>query len=137
MLQFRKKNLKFARSGIHDWGLFAREPIAEGEMVIEYVGQSIRQPVADIREKRYEGVGIGSSYLFRVDHDTIIDATKHGNLSRFINHCCNVSWNVCTLYIYLALDNLFLISFIFISHLSVGLSLVTEGFKFDSMRSFI
>ncbi|GLD48987.1 histone-lysine N-methyltransferase SETD1A [Lates japonicus] len=32
--------------------------------------------------------GIGSSYLFRVDHDTIIDATKCGNLARFINHCC-------------------------------------------------
>lgn len=34
--------------------------------------------------------GIGSSYLFRVDHDTIIDATKCGNLARFINHRCTV-----------------------------------------------
>ncbi|KAL7977527.1 hypothetical protein Chor_009476 [Crotalus horridus] len=44
--------------------------------------------VADMREKRYAQEGIGSSYLFRVDHDTIIDATKCGNLARFINHCC-------------------------------------------------
>ena len=44
--------------------------------------------VADMREKRYVQEGIGSSYLFRVDHDTIIDATKCGNLARFINHCC-------------------------------------------------
>uniref|UniRef100_A0A8C4R797 [histone H3]-lysine(4) N-trimethyltransferase n=1 Tax=Eptatretus burgeri TaxID=7764 RepID=A0A8C4R797_EPTBU len=58
-------------------------------MVIEYVGQGIRQVVADTREKRYEVEGIGSSYLFRVDHDTIIDATKYGNLARFINHSCN------------------------------------------------
>uniref|UniRef100_A0A3P9DAB8 SET domain-containing protein n=1 Tax=Maylandia zebra TaxID=106582 RepID=A0A3P9DAB8_9CICH len=57
-------------------------------MVIEYVGQNIRQMVADNREKRYAQQGIGSSYLFRVDHDTIIDATKCGNLARFINHCC-------------------------------------------------
>ena len=44
-----------------------------------------------MREQRYEEEGIGSSYLFRVDQDTIIDATKYGNLSRFINHSCNVS----------------------------------------------
>lgn len=44
-----------------------------------------------MREQRYEEEGIGSSYLFRVDQDTIIDATKCGNLARFINHSCNVS----------------------------------------------
>uniref|UniRef100_A0A672MJU3 SET domain-containing protein n=2 Tax=Sinocyclocheilus grahami TaxID=75366 RepID=A0A672MJU3_SINGR len=58
-------------------------------MIIEYVGQSIRQVIADMRERRYEKEGIGSSYLFRVDQDTIIDATKCGNLARFINHSCN------------------------------------------------
>lgn len=42
-IQFRKKRLRFSRSHIHDWGLFAEEPIASDEMVIEYVGQSIRQ----------------------------------------------------------------------------------------------
>ncbi|XP_029106167.1 histone-lysine N-methyltransferase SETD1A isoform X2 [Scleropages formosus] len=87
-LKFRKKKLRFGRSRIHEWGLFAMEPIAADEMVIEYVGQNIRQMVADNREKRYAQEGIGSSYLFRVDHDTIIDATKCGNLARFINHCC-------------------------------------------------
>uniref|UniRef100_A0A670YN86 SET domain containing 1A, histone lysine methyltransferase n=1 Tax=Pseudonaja textilis TaxID=8673 RepID=A0A670YN86_PSETE len=87
-LKFRKKKLRFGRSRIHEWGLFAMEPIAADEMVIEYVGQNIRQMVADMREKRYAQEGIGSSYLFRVDHDTIIDATKCGNLARFINHCC-------------------------------------------------
>ncbi|MGH0165576.1 UNVERIFIED_CONTAM: hypothetical protein FKN15_011292 [Acipenser sinensis] len=47
------------------------------------------QVIADMREKRYEDEGIGSSYMFRVDHDTIIDATKCGNFARFINHSCN------------------------------------------------
>lgn len=88
-LKFRKKALTFARSGIHDWGLFAMEPISQDEMVIEYVGTSLRQSVADLREKQYEASGIGSSYMFRVDHETIIDATKTGNLARFINHSCN------------------------------------------------
>nr|XP_009303941.1 histone-lysine N-methyltransferase SETD1B-A isoform X1 [Danio rerio] len=88
-LKFRKKKIRFCRSHIHDWGLFAMEPIAADEMVIEYVGQNIRQVIADMREKRYEDEGIGSSYMFRVDHDTIIDATKCGNFARFINHSCN------------------------------------------------
>jgi len=92
VLQFRKKQLKFAKSGIHDWGLFAMEPIAADEMVIEYVGQMVRPVVADLREAQYEATGIGSSYLFRIDLDTIIDATKCGNLARFINHSCNVSY---------------------------------------------
>lgn len=93
-LKFRKKHLKFAKSAIHDWGLFAMEPIAADEMVIEYVGQMVRPSVADLRETKYEATGIGSSYLFRIDLETIIDATKCGNLARFINHSCNVS-NVC------------------------------------------
>ncbi|XP_034396703.1 histone-lysine N-methyltransferase SETD1B-A-like [Cyclopterus lumpus] len=88
-LKFRKKRIRFSRSHIHEWGLFAMEPIAADEMVIEYVGQIIRQVIADMREQRYEEEGIGSSYLFRVDQDTIIDATKLGNLARFINHSCN------------------------------------------------
>lgn len=91
VLKFRKKQLKFGKSAIHDWGLFAMESIAADEMVIEYVGQMIRPVVADLRERQYEATGIGSSYLFRIDLDTIIDATKCGNLARFINHSCNVS----------------------------------------------
>lgn len=90
-LKFRKKQLKFAKSAIHDWGLFAMEPIAADEMVIEYVGQMVRPSIADLRETKYEAIGIGSSYLFRIDLETIIDATKCGNLARFINHSCNVS----------------------------------------------
>lgn len=79
-LRTRKKKLKFSRSPIHDWGLYAMEPISAGEMVIEYVGEVIRQQVADKREKYYERTGIGSSYLFRVDDDAVVDATKKGNL---------------------------------------------------------
>ena len=90
--QFRKKLLRFGKSRIHDWGLFAMEAIGSDEMVIEYVGQSIRSIIADLREIQYEKIGIGSSYLFRIDMETIIDATKCGNLARFINHSCNVSF---------------------------------------------
>ena len=100
-MQTRKKQLRFGRSKIHEWGLFAREPIAADEMVIEYVGQTIRQTVADEREHRYEKIGIGSSYLFRIDDNYIIDATKCGNLARFINHSCSVSCGLSIVYILL------------------------------------
>lgn len=88
-LQTRKKHLRFARSPIHDWGLYAMERISRGEMVIEYVGEVIRAAVADKREKAYERQGIGSSYLFRIDEDLVVDATKKGNLGRLINHSCD------------------------------------------------
>ncbi|PPR00020.1 hypothetical protein CVT24_009027, partial [Panaeolus cyanescens] len=88
-LQTRKKHLRFARSPIHDWGLYAMEKISRGEMVIEYVGEVIRAAVADKREKAYERQGIGSSYLFRIDEDLVVDATKKGNLGRLINHSCD------------------------------------------------
>jgi SET domain len=90
-LKSRRKLLKFAKSTIHDWGLFAMERIEASEIVIEYIGEIIRQKVADHREKVYEASGIGSSYLFRIDDDNIIDATKTGNLARFVNHCCDVT----------------------------------------------
>ena len=87
-LKKRKKPVKFARSAIHNWGLYAMENIAANDMIIEYVGEKVRQQVADMRERRYLKSGIGSSYLFRIDENTVIDATKRGGIARFINHSC-------------------------------------------------
>lgn len=87
-LQKRKKPVKFARSAIHNWGLYAMENIPMNDMIIEYVGEKVRQQVADLRENRYLKSGIGSSYLFRIDENTVIDATKKGGIARFINHSC-------------------------------------------------
>ncbi len=87
-LKKRKKPVKFARSAIHNWGLYSLEPIAANEMIIEYVGEKVRQEIADLRERRYEKSGIGSSYLFRIDEGHVVDATKKGGIARFINHSC-------------------------------------------------
>ena len=87
-LQKRKKPVKFARSAIHNWGLYAMENIPINDMIIEYVGEKVRQQVADLRELRYTQSGIGSSYLFRIDENTVVDATKKGGIARFINHSC-------------------------------------------------
>jgi len=87
-LKKRKKPVKFARSAIHNWGLYAMENIPMNDMIIEYVGEKVRQQVAEVRENRYLKSGIGSSYLFRIDENTVIDATKKGGIARFINHSC-------------------------------------------------
>jgi len=90
-LQARSKKLRFMKSRIHDWGLFAMEAISADDLVIEYIGEVIRHKVADKREKMYERTGIESSYLFRIDLENVIDATKMGNVARFMNHSCDVS----------------------------------------------
>ncbi|KAI1818038.1 hypothetical protein GGS20DRAFT_529530 [Poronia punctata] len=87
-LKKRKKPVKFARSAIHNWGLYAMENINKDDMIIEYVGEQVRQQISEIREHRYLKSGIGSSYLFRIDDSTVIDATKKGGIARFINHSC-------------------------------------------------
>lgn len=92
-LRTRKKQLKFAKSPIHDWGLYAMELIPAGDMVIEYVGEVVRQQVADEREKQYERQGNFSTYLFRVDDDLVVDATHKGNIARLMNHCCTPNCN--------------------------------------------
>jgi histone-lysine N-methyltransferase SETD1 len=95
---------------IHEWGLFSLEKIDAHDMVIEYIGEVIRQKVADVREKKYEKIGIGSSYLFRVDDDTIIDATMKGNLARFINHSCDVSEDFFSFFSFLMIPDVLLFS---------------------------
>jgi len=87
-LQKRKKPVKFARSAIHNWGLYSMENIPREDMIIEYVGEKVRQQVADFREHLYTRMGIGSSYLFRIDEAFVVDATKKGGIARFINHSC-------------------------------------------------
>ena len=90
------------------------EDIAADEMGIGYVGEVIHSSVADerwatsikcmqviqsnlhCREKRYQAVCIGSSYLFRMDQDFVADVTKKGSLARFINHYVMWVWHWCS-----------------------------------------
>jgi hypothetical protein len=84
-----EQRLVARRSHIHGWGLFTKLDIPKGDPIVEYMGETIRQPVADKREKAYEISGEGSCYLFRLDRIRIVDASKMGGMARFMNHCCD------------------------------------------------
>ena len=81
--------LAVERSGIHGMGLFARSQIPEGAFLMRYEGEIIGKCVSDKRERNYQRNSIGSIYMFKVDEDTIIDATMVGNRARYINHSCD------------------------------------------------
>jgi hypothetical protein len=83
------QRLRVRRSGIHGWGLFSRVALDRDAVIVEYVGEQIRQAVADRREVLYEEEGVGSCYLFRLDKEVIVDATRSGGMARFINHSCD------------------------------------------------
>jgi SET domain-containing protein len=61
-------------------------------MVIEYIGELIRNEVANKREKLYEQQNRGI-YMFRLDEEYVVDATMSGCLARYINHSCEVMIN--------------------------------------------
>lgn len=82
-----KEKLAVQPSPIHMWGVNATQHISKGEMVLEYKGELIRATVADVREKTYKLDG--GTYMFRIDGDSVVDATVRGNMARFINHSCD------------------------------------------------
>lgn len=77
------------------WALKTLEEIPAGTFVIEYTGELIDQNEAQTRSQIYNKTGV--TYLFDLDYNEenvatySIDATKKGNLSRFINHSCNAN----------------------------------------------
>jgi hypothetical protein len=57
--------IEVRKSRIHNWGLFTKINFEKDEILVEYIGEQIRQVVADKREALYENEGVGSCYLFR------------------------------------------------------------------------
>ena len=75
------------RSPIQGRGVYATRDIAEGERIIEYTGRRITAKEADALCDD-ESMRRHHTFLFAVDDDVVIDATREGNDARFINHSC-------------------------------------------------
>ncbi|KAK7273149.1 hypothetical protein RIF29_14196 [Crotalaria pallida] len=84
-----RKRLAFGKSRIHGFGIFAKHPYKGGDMVIEYTGELVRPPVADRREHFIYNSLVGAgTYMFRIDDERVIDATRAGSIAHLINHSC-------------------------------------------------
>ena len=78
------------KSAIHGWGAFTKVPHAAGDMMIEYCGDLVRPSVADLREDRsYDKLVGAGTYVFRLDSNFNVDATRAGNMAHLINHSCD------------------------------------------------
>ncbi|MEX2182706.1 MAG: SET domain-containing protein-lysine N-methyltransferase [Gemmatimonadaceae bacterium] len=75
-------------SDIAGKGAFATRDIPQGERIIEYVGERITHAESN---RRYDDAAMDEhhTFLFTVSSRTVIDATRDGNDSRFINHSCD------------------------------------------------
>ncbi|KAF5836565.1 hypothetical protein DUNSADRAFT_5802, partial [Dunaliella salina] len=58
LITSRTRKLKFGRSKMHGWGMFAEDIIEPAEFAIEYVGELIRTPLADARERMYQAPAV-------------------------------------------------------------------------------
>ncbi|KAL3091354.1 hypothetical protein niasHS_007147 [Heterodera schachtii] len=83
-----KSNVYLARSKIQGMGLYAKRDLDMNQMIIEYIGELIRNEVCEIRQSRYIEQNRGE-YMFRIDCDWVVDATMAGGLARYINHSCD------------------------------------------------
>ncbi len=88
LAQASRAKVRVVRSPIHGYGVVAIGFFAEGDMVIEYVGELIRRELTDAREAAYNARGIGC-YMFGIARSPlVIDATMAGSQARFVNHSC-------------------------------------------------
>ncbi len=82
------KRIQVRRSGVHGKGVFALQDLAEGETLIEYVGEIISWDEAQDRHP-HDPSDPNHTFYFHVNEDRVIDALHGGNSSRWINHSCD------------------------------------------------
>jgi uncharacterized protein len=85
-------SIRRGRSGLHGYGLFARDFIPQDTRIIEYVGERITKAEAQRREDarlaRRAAGGDGCVYIFEVNLRHDIDGNVSWNPARHINHSC-------------------------------------------------
>ena len=84
------RRIQTRRSGVHGKGVFALVDIAEGETLIEYVGEVISWPEAQ-RRHPHNAQDPNHTFYFHIDEEHVIDALFGGNSSRWINHSCDAN----------------------------------------------
>ncbi len=83
-----QRRIQTRQSGVHGRGVFAVQDIAEGETIIEYVGEIITWPEAQARHP-HDPKDPNHTFYFSLENGNVIDALFGGNSSRWINHSCD------------------------------------------------
>lgn len=96
--RLQQEVFEIKQSKIHGIGVFTKKKIPEDTYLYSYEGERIGKCMSDKREREYKANGLTSIYMFMVNDDHIIDATKTGNHARYVNHSCspNCFSTVCT-----------------------------------------
>ena len=81
--RFCRFDLKYHRSLIHRWGIFAAENIPARRRVIEYTGQKI--DAFEVKRRRFRH----HLYIFQLNQKWAIDGAIGGSGAEFINHSCH------------------------------------------------
>ncbi|MBN8510362.1 MAG: SET domain-containing protein-lysine N-methyltransferase [Burkholderiales bacterium] len=84
------RRIQVRRSGVHGKGVFALQPIAAGETIIEYVGERITWKEA-LRRHPHDPAQPNHTFYFHIDDAHVIDANVGGNAARWINHACDTN----------------------------------------------
>lgn len=82
-----------------------------GAFIDEYVGEVIDQNemIKRMKKKLY----LNNNYMVQLKHDEVIDATRKGNITRFINHSCEPNCTAEKVCYYLFIFLLYLFLFIY------------------------
>jgi SET domain-containing protein len=81
------RRIQTRRSGVHGKGVYAVTDLAEGETLIEYVGEIITWDEA-LRRHPHDPSDPNHTFYFHIDEEHVIDAKVGGNSARWINHSC-------------------------------------------------
>lgn len=77
------------KSPVHGRGVFAAEWIPGGTRLVEYTGERLTVQEAEARYPEEDLSADYHTFLFAIDDDVVIDASRRPSMARWINHGCD------------------------------------------------